>query len=78
MNQVRNDEMSRRTVVLKELADRAEQGILRLLGTYTGRRVGTWVERITRSDVRGTRPRGRPHIGRMDSVKRALDSMSVE
>ncbi len=39
---------------------------------------GTWVKRITRSDVRGTRPRGRPQIGWMDSVKRALDAMSVE
>ena len=35
---------------------------------------------ITRSDVRGVRPRGRPQIGWMDSVKRVSDprGMSVE
>ena len=38
------------------------------------------MKRITRSDDRGTRPRGRPHTGWMDNVKRALDArgMSVE
>ncbi len=77
MNRVRNDEMSRRTVVLKELADRSEQGVLRWFGHIHWAK-GTWVKRITRSDVRATRPRGRPHIGWMDNVKRALDAMSVE
>ena len=44
--------------------------------------LGMWREwkKITRSDVRGVRPRGRPPIGWMDSVKRVLDprGMSVE
>ncbi len=31
------------------------------------------VKMITRSGVRGVRPRGRPQIGWMDSVKRVLD-----
>ena len=37
-------------------------------------------KKITRPDVRGVRPRGRPQIGWMDSVKRVLDprGMSVE
>ncbi len=68
MKQVKNDEMSRRTVVLKELADRAEQGVLGWSGHIDCTK-GAWVKRITRSDVRGTRPRGRPQIGWMDSVK---------
>ncbi len=75
MNRVRNDEMSR-TVVLKELADRAEQGVLRWFGPIDWTK-GTWVKRITRPDDRGTRPRGRPQIGWMDSVKPALDAMAV-
>ncbi len=74
MNQVRNDEMSRRTVVRKEMA---EQGILRWFGHKDWTK-STWVKRITRSDVRGTRSRGTPQIRWMDSVKRALDAMSVE
>ncbi len=77
MNQVRNDEMSRRTVVLTELADRAEQGVLRWFRHIEWTK-GAWVKRITRSDVKGTRPRGRPQIRWMNSVKRALDEMSVE
>ncbi len=38
------------------------------------------VKKTTRSDVRGVRPRGRPRMGWLDSVKRALDAkgMSVE
>ncbi len=75
MNRVRNDEMSR-TVVLKELADRAEQRVLRWFGQVDWTK-GTWVKRITRPDVRGTRPRGTPQIGWMDSVKRALDARGM-
>ncbi len=77
MNRVRNVEKPRRTVLLKELADRAEQGVLRWFGHIDWTK-GTWVKRITRSDVRGTKPRGRPQIGWMDSVKRALGAISVE
>ena len=33
--------------------------------------------KITRSDVRGTRPRGRPQIGWMDSVRRASDARGM-
>ncbi len=32
MNGVRNEEMQRRTVVVRELADRAQQGVLRWFG----------------------------------------------
>ncbi len=38
------------------------------------------VKKVTRSDVRGVRPRGRPRMGWLNSVKRALGArgMSVE
>ncbi len=38
------------------------------------------VKKVTRSDVRGVRPRGRPQMGWLDSVKRALGTrgMSME
>ncbi len=38
------------------------------------------VRKITRSDVRGVRPRERPRMGWLDSVKRVLGAkgMSVE
>ncbi len=35
------------------------------------------VKKLTRSDVRGVRPRGRPRMGWMDSVKRALGARGV-
>ncbi len=38
------------------------------------------VKKVTRSDVRGVRPRGRPRMGWLDSVKKALGArgMSVK
>ncbi len=38
------------------------------------------VKKITRSNMRGVRPRGRPRMGWLDSVKKALGArrMSVE
>ncbi len=35
------------------------------------------VKKTTRSDVRGVRPRGRPQMGWMDSVKRALGAKGM-
>ena len=50
------------------------------LGLIDRMEEGRFVKKITRSDVRGTRPRGRPRLGWMDSVERELDAgeMSVE
>ncbi len=38
------------------------------------------VKKVTRSNVRGVKPRGRPRMGWLDSVKRALGArgMSVD
>jgi len=80
LDRVRNEEVRRRTGVVIELADRAEQGVLRWFG-HTKRMDGeSLVEKINGSDVRGVRLRGRPGMGWMDGVKRALDArgMSVE
>ncbi len=77
MNRVRKDETSRRTVVLKELVDRGEQEVLRWFG-HIDLTKGTLVKRITRSDVTGDSTSGSPQIGWMNSVKRALDAVSVE
>ncbi len=80
MDQVRNEEVRRRTGVVKELAERAEQGVLWWFGHVERMKEEHLVKKITRSDVRGVRPRGRPRMRWMDSVKRALGArgMSVE
>ncbi len=75
MDRVRNEEVRRRRGVVKELAERAEQGVLRWFGHVERMEEERLVKKITRSDVRGVRP-----MGWMDSVKRALGArgMSVE
>ncbi len=62
------------------MAKRAKQGVLQWFGHVERMEEESWVKKITRSDVRGVRPRRRPHMGWLDSVKRALDVrvMSVE
>ncbi len=79
MDRVRNNE-TRRTEVVRELAERAEQGVLRWFGHMERMEEGRLVTKITISDMRGIRPRGRPRMGWLDSVKRALGArgMSVE
>ncbi len=47
---------------------------------WKGWKKSVLVKKITRSDVRGVRPRGRPRMGWLYSVKRVLGArgMSVE
>ncbi len=80
MDQVRNEEVRRRTGIVKELAERAEQGVLRWFGHVERMEEKHFVKKVTRSDVRGIRPRGRPRMRWLESVKRALGArgMSVE
>ncbi len=80
MDRVRNEEVRRRTGVVKVLAERAEQGVLQWFGHVERMEEERLVKKITRSNVRGVRPRGRPRMRWMDSVKRALGArgMSVE
>ncbi len=67
-------------IIVKELAERAEQGVLWWFGHVERMEEERLVKKITIFDVRGVRPRGRPRMGWMDSVKRALGArgMSAE
>ncbi len=58
--------------LLKELAERAEQRVLRWFGHVEKMKEERLVKKITRSDVRGIRPRGRPRMRWLNSVRRAL------
>ncbi len=80
MDRERNEEVKRRTRDVKELAERAEQGVLPWFGHVERMEAERLVKKITRSDVRGARPRGGPGMGWIDSVKRVLGArgMSVE
>ncbi len=65
--------------LLRELAERVEQGVLQWFG-HVERMEECLVKNIMRSDVRGVRPRGRPRMGWMDSMKSVLGvrGMSME
>ncbi len=80
MDRVRNDEVRRRTGFAKELSERAEQRVLLWFGHVEKMEEEHLVKKITRSDVRGVRPRERPRMGWLGSVKRTLGAkgMSVE
>ncbi len=55
----------------------AEQRVLRCFGHVERMEEEHLVKKITRSDMRGVRPRGRPLMGWLDSVKRALGARGV-
>ena len=77
MDRVRNEEVRRRTGVVKGLAERADQGVLRWFGHVERMEEERLVKKIVRSDVMGGRPRGRPRMGWIDGVKRALDARGI-
>ncbi len=72
--------MRRRMRVVKESAEREEQGVLQWSGHVERMEEECSVKKITRSDVRSVRARGRHCMGWLDSVKRALGvrGMSVK
>ncbi len=59
----RNKEVRRRTGVVKEFAERAEQGVVLWFGHVERMEEEHLVKKVTISDVRGVRPRGRPRMG---------------
>ena len=79
-DRIRNEEIRRRTGVPRGLAGRADQCLLRWYGHVERMEEGSLVKRLMGSDVRGGRLRGRPHLGWMGCVKRALTErgMTVE
>ncbi len=76
MDRVRNEEVRRRRGVVRELAERAVQGVLRWFG-HMEKMEEEGLVKITRPDVRDIRPRRRPRMGWQDSVKRTLYSKGM-
>ncbi len=63
MDRVRNNEVRRRTGVVRELAERSKQRVLQWFGHVERMDEERLVKNITRSDVRGVRARRRPQMG---------------
>ncbi len=77
IDRVKNEEVRRRRGVVKELTEQAEQGVLRWFGYMERMEEERLVKNITRAVVRGARPRERPRMGWLDSVKGALGARGV-
>ena len=82
MDRVRKEEVRCRTEIARQLAEEAEERVLRWFGYVERMEKGRLVKKVSLSDVRGTsiRTSSRQLTRRMHSVKRALDAvgMSVE
>ena len=80
LDRIRNEEVRRRTGVVRELAERADQRVLKWFGHMERMSDERLVKRVLKSEVSGRCVRGRPRIGWMDGVKGALRNrgMSLE
>ena len=79
-DRVRNEDVRRRTGVVQELSVKAEKKVLNWFGHMERMDEERMVKRIAGSNVEGARLRGRPRLGWMNNVKRALNArdMSVD
>lgn len=72
MDRVRIEEVKRITGVVRDLAGRAKQCVLRWFGHVERMEDDRSVKNIVRSNGRGRNLRGRPRKGWIDSVKEAV------
>ena len=79
-DRVRNEEVRRRAGVERKLSSRVDQSVLRWFGHMERMDDGRLAKRVMNSEVDGNRGRGRPRLGWIDGVRRALRErgMSVE
>ena len=80
MDRVGNEEVCRRVGIETESASRADQRVLRWFGHMERMNDYCMARRVLMAEVSGGRVRGRPRLGWMDGVKRALGNggMTVE
>ena len=80
MDRVRNEEVSRRAGIERELASRADQRVLRWFGHVERKDEYRMARTVLMAKVSGGRVQGRPRLGWMDGVKVALGKrgMTVE
>ena len=76
-DRVRNEEVRRRTGVERKLSSRVDQNVLRWFGHMERMDEERVAKRVMRSEVEGNRGRGRPNLGWMNGVMRALRERGV-
>ena len=72
MDRVMNEEVHRTAGIERELVSRADQRVLRWFGYLERMDEHCMARRAMMAEVSGGWVRGRPRLGRMDSVKVAL------
>ena len=77
MNRVRNEEMSRRAGIERELASRADQRVLKWFGHVERIDEYRMARRVLFAEVSGGRVRGRPRLDFIDGVKVALGNRGM-
>ena len=77
MDRVRNEEVRRRAGILRELASRVDERVLRLFGHVGRMDEYRMTRRVLMAEVTGGRVRGRPRLGWMDGVKVALGNRRI-
>ena len=76
-DRVRNEEVRRRTGVLKPLDQRVDEKLLRWFGHVERMDEERLLKRVSLSSVEGRNRRGRPKMEWMDGVKKALSSRNL-
>ena len=71
-DRLRNTQVRDRTGVNKELAERVDKNVLRWFGHVERMDDGRLLKRVVNARVNGRGARGRPRLGWMDGVKKAL------
>lgn len=77
MDRIRNEEVRRRTGVVRELSSRVDQRVLRWFGHMERMSEERLVKKVMNSEVIGRRARGRPKFRWMDGVKRVLNEKNI-
>ena len=79
-DRVRNEDVRRRAGILREMARRADQRVLRWVGHVEGVNEYRMTKRVLMADVSGWRVRGRPRVGWIGGQKVAFGCrvMTVE
>ena len=77
MDRVRNEELSRRAEIERELASRPDQRVLRWFGHVVRMEEYCMARRVLMAEVSGGRVQGRPRLGGMDGMKVALGNIGM-
>ena len=78
VDRVRNEVVRQRTGVGNELATRVDMNVLRWFGHVERMENGRLLKRVMNAKVNGRGARGRPRLGWMDGVKRALQDRGMD